>query len=316
MEAQRVLKIVLRLSLFIISLVLALIAAELGLRVLPASLSAGGHQMNFSAGDLANFQFDAEAGYLPRADSPEYDAWGCVRNNYKLEKPAGVKRILFIGDSATHRGRIIKALRTLYGEKDYEYWNAGVESFNTLQELVLYRRYNYKIHPDQVILTFHNNDFMQTPMVYKKDGKLELLSPLRDKRKLNMWLFSNSYLYRFWLGLSWGDINPERAIEVRSNLQALQTLTQQNNTDLRIILLPLLKPVADWTKSENWSREQSLKIFKELNIAYYDLLPVLQQACAKGEPLEEVTGDFWHPGDAMALAFARYLHEQNLLLGH
>ena len=309
-------KIALRLVLLLTSLALALIAAEFGLRFLSPRLSAGGQQMNFAAGTLATFQPDEEAGYLPKTDSQEYDAFGCVRNQYPVDKPAGVERILFLGDSVTHRARILKGLRKLYGDKSYEYWNAGVESFNTLQEVVLYRRYNYKIKPDQVILTFHNNDFMQTPVVYQKDGQMKIMSPLRDRRKMNMWLFDNSYFYRFWLGMSWREDNQEKVGEVRANLAELQQLLADQKVDFRVILLPLMKPVADWTKGENWSREQSLKIFQELKIAYYDLLPTMEKAASHHEKMVETAGDFWHPDDAMADQFARQLYDQKLLLAH
>jgi len=307
-------KIALRLVLLVGSLVFALVAAEFGLRFLSPRLSKGGEQMNFAAGTLASFQPDEEAGYLPKTESQEYDANGCLRNNYKLEKPPGVKRILFIGDSVTHRARIVNGLRKLYGEKGYEYWNAGVESFNTLQELVLYRRYNSKIKPDQVVLTFHNNDFMQTPIVYQKNGKMEIMSPLRDRRKMNMWLFDNSYFYRFWLGMAWREDNQEKSNEVRDNLAALQKLTGDQKVDFRVVLLPLMKPVSEWSKGENWSREQSLRIFKELNIQNYDLLPTMEKAAANHEKMVEADGDFWHPDDAMADQFAKQLYDENLLI--
>lgn len=307
-------KIALRLVLLVGSLLFALVAAEFGLRFLSPRLSKGGEKMNFAAGTLASFEPDEEAGYLPKTNSQEYDDYGCLRNNYRLEKPAGVKRILFIGDSVTHRARIVNGLRKLYGEKGYEYWNAGVESFNTLQELVLYRRYNSKIKPDQVVLTFHNNDFMQTPIVYQKNGKMEIMSPLRDRRKLNLWLFDNSYFYRFWLGMSWREDNQEKSDEVRDNLAALKQLTDEQKVDFRVVLLPLMKPVSEWSKGENWSREQSLSIFKDLNIQVYDLLPTMEKAAAANEKMVEATGDFWHPDDQMAEQFARQLYDEKLLI--
>jgi hypothetical protein len=315
-EAAGVRKIALRLILLVGSLVFALIAAEFGLRFLSPRLSQGGHQMNFAAGTLASFEPDPEAGYLPKLNSQEYDAFGCLHNQYKLEKPAGVKRILFLGDSVTHRGRIINGLRKLYGDKGYEYWNAGVESFNTLQELVLYRRHNAKIKPDQVILTFHNNDFMQTPIVYQKNGKMEIMSPLRDRRKMNMWLFDNSYFYRFWLGMSWKEDNQEKADEVRDNLADLQKLLADQKVDFRVVLLPLMKPSSEWYANEKWSREQSLKIFKELNLTFYDLLPTMEKAAANHENMVETAGDAWHPDDKMSAEFAEQLYREKLLLGH
>ena len=270
--------------------------------------------MNFAAGTLNSFVADDECGYLPRTDSDEYDHYGCRRNDYKLEKPAGKQRVLFMGDSVTHRGRIIRALQKLYGDSHYEYWNAGVESFNTEQELVLYRRHNAQIKPDQAILCFHNNDFMQTPIVYQKDGKLQMLTPQRDRKKINMWWFDNSYFYRFLIGLSWRGDSEEKAREVRANLVEMKQLMADQKVDFRIVLLPLMKPLKEWDEGENWSRQQSTQMFKELKIPYYDLLPCLEQMLQQGLAVEENAGDSWHPNDVAAAHFAEELKKQGLLV--
>jgi lysophospholipase L1-like esterase len=297
-------------------LLVGFVVAELGLRlILPSKLTQGGFQMNFAAGTLKSFVADDECGYLPKTNSDEYNEYGCLRNRYSIQKPAGKKRILFLGDSVTHRSRIILALAHLYGETGYEYWNAGVESFNTEQELVLYRRYNAKIKPDQVILSFHNNDFMQTPLVFQKDGNLQMLTPLRDRKRINMWWFSNSYFYRFLIGLSWRGDSEEKAVEVRRTLLEMKQLMADQKVDFRVVLLPLMKPHKDWDAGEDWSRQQSIEMFKSLQIRYYDLLPRLEEMLARGVTAEEQAGDSWHPNDAAAAEFAEELKKQNLLLG-
>jgi len=299
-----------------VSLILAVVLAELGLRlVFPSSdLTRGGYTMNFAAGTLKSFVQDEEAGYLPKANSEEYDQYGCLHNDYPKEKAAGKKRLLFIGDSVTHRARIVKALRKLYGDHAYEYWNAGVESFNTFQEMVLYRRLNAGIHPDQVILSFHNNDYMQTPMVFQKDGKLQMLTPARDRNRINMWWFENSYFYRLLVGMSWRGDSEDKVQEVRQALADLQKLTLEQKVELRVVLLPLMKPLKDWDEGELWSREESLKLFADLQLKYYDLLPTLESLVAQGVAVEERAGDSWHPNDAAAAAFAEQLKKQGMIL--
>lgn len=308
-------KVVLRLGLLLAGLVVGLIVAELAMRLFfPSDLTSGGHTMNFAAGTLDSFQPDPECGYLPKTNYGEYDRYGCIRNEYKLAKPAGKKRILFVGDSVTHRARLVNALRKLYGEADYEYWNAGVESFNTVQELALYRRYNAQIKPDQVILSFHNNDFMQTPLVYRKAGKLKIMAPQRDFRRINMWWFENSYFYRFLIGMQWRGDDDQKIAEVSATLRSFQELLAEQKVDFRVILLPLMKPLEDWDEGEKWSREESLKMFQALKLHYFDLWPRLEKFLASGARAAEAEGDFWHPNDAAAADLAQELKEKGLLL--
>ena len=62
-----------------------------------------------------------------------------------------------------------------------EYWNAGVEGYSTLQELEYYRRYLAGIQADHVVLVFHLNDFVTTPVTLR-DG--ERIISVRERRKV------------------------------------------------------------------------------------------------------------------------------------
>lgn len=294
-------------------LAVGLIASELAVRYLsPPGKTRGGHQMTFSAGTLESFMADDECGYLPKPDSIEYNRFGCMHNDYDgAIKPPHKKRILFAGDSVTHRGRLIAALRQLYGEEDYEYWNAGVESFNTRQELVLYRRYNSTISPDQVILTFHNNDFMLTPLVFAENGNLRILTPTAQRETIHPWWFENSTFYRYLLGRRGSQYQPQ---EVRQSLAEFRDLTASQGVDFRVIVLPIFKPVAQWDKNEMWSRQQTLAILQELKIPHYDMLGVLERLLEQGSEVQEQPGDNWHPNDEACRAFANDLKYRELLL--
>src|SRR5262249_23296537 len=99
-------------------------------------------------GGLSTFVIDPTFGFRPVLGEGPYTRFGTLANDYAAAKPPGVQRLLFIGDSVTHRGLIVDALRAEYGAQQYEYWNAGVEAFNTVQEVEYYRRFNRPIHPD------------------------------------------------------------------------------------------------------------------------------------------------------------------------
>ena len=298
---------------------------ELGLRLFfPDMVVAAGAQLKFHAGEQTNFEPDPECGYIPVLGNQTYDTYGCRVDRYDQKGKRlpdldptdrhGRKRLLFLGDSVTRRERIQDALEKAYGETRYEYWNAGVESFNTMQELVFYRRVNSKLKPDQVILTFHNNDFQDTPLVFKKDGELQIHFMRRDGNHINPWLFSHSYLYRWLTGLSLGNLDRRRQRQaVQEALAGFQSTTKAEKVIFSVILLPILKPYAQWTNKEKWSRENALQLLKEQQITTYDLFPDMEKALAEGITLPESPGDTWHPSPAAAEHFARYLVTQKII---
>lgn len=307
-------RILFRLILLFGGALFGLVAGETALRILkPPAASGGIQQTLFPVGQRTDYTPDDECGYLPKINGAEYGAQGCLFNDYPLEKTAGKTRVLFVGDSVTHRGRMITPLRRLYGEKGYEYWNAGVESFNTAQEVVLYRRYNHLIKPDLVVLTFHNNDFMQTPLVYRENGKLQLLTPLHDRNHINTWLFEYSWIYRCYVGRGWKSDQEEKAVRVRENLVELQKLVSAGGGRLKVVLLPLMKPLKDYDQGENWSRQHILAIVKELNLDAIDLAPALEEILPQNKQVVETAGDYWHPSQWAADHFAEVLYRQNLL---
>lgn len=307
-------RLLLRLAMLALGLMVGTMFAELALRLsLPAKFTLGGETMNFAAGTLSSFAADPEVGYLPRLNSPEYDADGCLRNSYPRQKVPGRLRVLFIGDSVTHRGQIVKALRELYGES-LEYWNAGVEGFNTAQEVELFLRHNHRIQPDHVVLTFHPNDFLPTPLVYNDaQGHMQLLIPHRERKAMNPWLFSRSHLYRLLLGLTWKRGQGQRVEEVRAQLQRLQSDLDARGVQLSVLMLPYIKPYRRWDRAERWNHAQGLALLKELKLRTFDLAPLMEQRAAAGGEHGESPGDAWHPNLETARAFAKKLKQEGLL---
>ena len=149
----------------------------------------------------SQFTIDPELGFMPKLGiNPEYNEFGTITNSYSIAEKNGKERLLFIGDSVTARGQIVSALRTLYGEQKFEFWNAGVESFNTIQEVNYYLKYNAKISPNHVILTFHMNDFETTPVAFESGNKLVVYAPNMPATNINPLLFRYSMIYRLILG--------------------------------------------------------------------------------------------------------------------
>ena len=105
----------------------------------------------------------------------EYNAYarvnsaGFIDRDYTLEKPAGVYRILVVGDSFTEGLRLpmSAAFHSILEEnlnnagKKVEVINAGVAGWGTDQELLFYRTIGRRYQPDMVLLAFFaGNDIM------------------------------------------------------------------------------------------------------------------------------------------------------------
>jgi hypothetical protein len=266
---------------------------------------------------LSSFTVDPNFGFRPILGSGRYTRFGTLANGYSETKRPGVTRLLFIGDSVTRRAQIVEALRAQYGSQRYEYWNAGVESFNTVQEVRYYKRFNRPIQPDHVILTFHLNDFETTPVAFREaDGTLVVYAPNRPIQRLNPWLFQHSYTYRYWLGLLSSRKAARSAIieEVRASLADLQRVVAGDHARLTVLVLPILRPLNDWKPEYREYRRLILEMLASLRIRHSDLLMPLNQALADGVVVAEDGDDlFWHPSHEAASYFAKYLRTQQLL---
>jgi len=303
-----------------LGIVLGLLTAEIMLRIFYpcSSFSSARELSHFQRKDVPPglYMPDDEIGYRPVFGKGPYTQWGTLTNSYSITKKKGITRLLFIGDSVTARGKIVNALKNVYGEECYEYWNAGVESFNTIQEVLYYIRYNSRIKPDHVILTFHPNDFETIPVAfYSIDGRLHVFAPNFPSRLINHRLFVNSLLYRLILG--WLYFSKTRLDEIiketEDALAKLQTVLNRDNINLTVLVLPVLKPPQSWDSAEKLTHAQIIDILQRLKIRYFDLLPALAEPLEKGMKLRESHFDFWHPDEKAAQIIAHYLYTNGLL---
>ena len=310
----------LNLLLTTLSVVVAVLLAEVLLRCyMPHSALGAGSELQWmreNPGDLRRvFTIDPAFGFRPLLGNNLYSEFGAKINTYDIEKAAGKERLLFIGDSVTRRGKLIAALRRLYGEERFEYWNAGVESFNTIQEVEFYKRYNIAIDPDHVILTFCLNDFETTPIAFRHEDRLVVYAPNTRLDKVNPWLFRHSYVYRLVLALAMtvgADGREGITREVRDSLTEMKSLLSADDTEFTILILPYFKPHETWTPDEKERRLSIIGIVEDLQIRHFDLLGVLNDAVRDGIEVQEIKGDFWHPSDEISTLFAGHLHEKGI----
>ncbi|MFA7479746.1 MAG: SGNH/GDSL hydrolase family protein [Vulcanimicrobiota bacterium] len=264
-------------------------------------------------GTLKEMYYDTQLGFFPRVgEGGEYGPHGCLSNEYDVGDRKGRQRILFIGDSVTHRHMIVDALRELYGDQDFEYWNAGVGGFNTEQILELYRRHNQEIEPDHVVFTFHNNDFQLTPVAVEENGEPVLYIPDHPPMQASHSIIGRSALYRLWLRFVTPDY--ERAPEeVKRDVAELQRLIQEQGAKFSVVLFPILASYDTWALREQRSRRQALEILDALEIRYFDPLEALPEDLASCKLLRQEPDDTWHPSSEGGMLMAKFLHQGGLL---
>ncbi len=303
-----------RAALFVLATGLALLVAELAVRRI-APLEELFPQWHWDAVPTdfeESYTTDGNLGYRPVLGAGEYSEFGTVVNEYPMTKREGVTRVLFLGDSVTHRWQMQKVLVERCRASPVEFWNAGVEGFNTGQEVEYYLRWNYRVAPDHVTLVFHNNDFVATPVVFRdRAGKLVVVNPHAYLSKTNVTLAGWSHLYRHYLKARISRMLEEDPItsakETRAALDSLKSNLEDNGIGFNIILVPVFKPLDEWTAYEKRSRSLSLEIFEELGIPFFDLVRPLKVAARKGLELPESPGDIWHPSAQVAGRLARHL---------
>ncbi len=267
--------------------------------------------------DLSQFfTVDADIGFHPILGKGFYSPYGTLPNDYPLEKRPNVTRLLFIGDSVTLRGKIIHEIKERYDDIAFEYWNAGVESFNTAQEVKFYLRYNSAIQPDHVILTFHLNDFEATPVAFFNEKKqLVVYIPHAPLKPINRWLFEKSCLYRWLVGITLKPEQGKQAVkeEIQTHLRILRDTLAERHIKLTIFVFPLLKSSQEWSQEEQKNRDSIIDMLQHLHIRYFDFFDVCQAAIRNGIQVQETPGDSWHPSAEAAQLFAQHIYEHGWL---
>jgi hypothetical protein len=249
------------------------------------------------------YQVDDELGFRPVLGGAGYGPHGCKWNEYAPEKPAGKRRMLFLGDSVTERQKIVDALRARLGE-DWEYWNAGVPAYATEQELGYYRDYLGGIDADHVVLTFHLNDYETTPIVFEVDGELVSVHSRVGTRTPSPWLMRNSYLYRFVWTFLVARTGASRKVALEADvaraLGGLRDLVAARGAELTVLVLPWLQERSEWPPPKPRHHELTVQTLAELGIRHHAFLDTLDRAIASAVPVCEHHKDPQHPSAEFA----------------
>ncbi len=236
---------------------------------------------------------------------------GLRDREFSLEKPAGVVRILMLGDSLTFgwgapvEGSTPKALERLLnaagGPTRYEVINTGVGNTNTAMQTAGFMNRGYQFHPDVVVLNYFINDAEETPE--KKEnwftdhsyaavflaGRLDILE--RTYFGKADWQQYYRDLYR-----------PEAAgwQEARRSLDRLTAFCADKGYKLLIVNYPELHELAPYPFADISAEIAGLA--RQRNLPFLDLLPSISDQ----EPTSLwVTSTDSHPNAKAAELFAQ-----------
>jgi lysophospholipase L1-like esterase len=276
-----------------------LILAEVVLRLIDF-----GHPY-YSAPELYRPSADPRVLFEPRPGFVGYSEGTSVTTNRRglrerelpLAKPAGTRRILFLGDSVTFGpgvrddepyARQVEALLQADGAGPVETVNAGVVGYNTTQELGRLEDAGFAYQPDAVVLTFVVNDLLETFSIF--DHQYEptgLLAPAKA------WLRRNSNLYRFVQNVYWrvaqevrrardGQTEPlrkrDRLEERLATLDEIIRTTRAHGAAFLLVLYPdnLDDPVSPGPAGERFTvREELVRFAEREQVPYVDLTAAL-----------------------------------------
>jgi lysophospholipase L1-like esterase len=207
---------------------------------------------------------------------------GLRERELAIPKPAGTRRVVFLGDSVTFGAgvrddepfpRLLEAAVNGAGSGPIETVNTGVVGYNTLQELARLEHAGLSYQPDAVVLTFVVNDLLETFSIF--DHQYEPTGALAN---VKVWLRRNSHLYRFVQNIYWrigqemrrsreGPVEPlrkrDRLEERLATLSQIIQMSRTNGATFLLVLYPdnLGDPVSPGPSGERVSVREELERF-------------------------------------------------------
>jgi hypothetical protein len=271
-----------------------------------------------AAREATMIQADDELGHAPVLGGEWYDEHGVLRSSPRVDGDGPDTTFLFLGDSVTRRGSLVTPLAALWDGGKATFWNAGVESWNPMQEVAGYFRSQRALQPQRIVLTLHNNDLTESTVACLKDGALTLCNPGSFVPIDPAW-YRRSILYELLVHFRHTDrLRPAhytfREREVEAALARLRDDAASIGAQFSIVLLPIFAAPAAQQEHERRAREQELAMLERLRVPFLDLQPVCDEISAAGLDVRVTPTDPYHPDDACGAMLAAAAAD--LVLGH
>jgi lysophospholipase L1-like esterase len=222
---------------------------------------------------------------------------GLRERDLPLAKAPDTRRVVFLGDSVTFGAgvkddepfpRLLEVSINGSGAGPVETVNTGVVGYNTIQELARLEQAGLPYQPDVVVLTFVVNDLLETFSIF--DHQYEPTGMLAD---VKVWLWRNSFLYRFVQQMYWrvgqelrrareGSTEPlrkrDRLEERLATLDEIVQTTRASGASFLLVLYPdnLSDPVSPGPSGERLTVREELERFAiRARVPLVDLSEVL-----------------------------------------
>jgi lysophospholipase L1-like esterase len=313
-----------RLAMLIFSSVLALFMLELGCRILVPRLKFE----NLKMANWPNHEIFQPSDVLPFELAPNIpnfsNSLGMRDRERTIDKPKGVIRVVFLGDSIAMYGRFTDLLEQRLGRMFpgmYEIWNCSVGGYGIRDYAIQMRKRISRYKPDLVIVAFCLNDLDSTPvMYYDTQGNLNCYLPIPGiPTALDFWLYKRSWAYRRWLEIlarrDPGLRDSGSVPEGEKALLIIETEAARMGAPFRAVVFPALKPESEWTKREMDGYVNITGLLKKHRIPYLDLseaFPPDHRSALRRRPDDVIhTND---AGDRLAAdAILKFLREQGFV---
>jgi lysophospholipase L1-like esterase len=201
-----------------------------------------------------------------------------------IAKPAGCRRILFLGDSYTlgwgvpEEATFSRQLEQMLAKAGSasQVFNLGVGNYNSAMEVALLKQQGLKLDPDLIVLLYYINDVEPTPelgsMSYWMQKHFYLLGFIRTKvRQLALMGKGGDWLENYYRKLYAAD-----APGFKQNRQALLELAELcRSRNIRLLMVN----IPDLRRLDNYPFQYATTFIRDVaaanGVPFLDLLPAL-----------------------------------------
>ncbi|MHB9154683.1 MAG: SGNH/GDSL hydrolase family protein [Endomicrobiales bacterium] len=295
-------------------LCIGLLLMELLLRTLPGYSQQAMLNANFNwdhCEDRPSYRPSKLFGYelIPNAN-PSVNSFGMRDREYSRAKPAGVFRILLLGDSICQLGRWHEYLEeALNLDRPVEILNAGVSAWGLNQYYLYLKHKGLQFEPDLVLigLCLNDVDARETPIIFpnRKQRKtffytisVGQVGSRPSPNDVNFFLFRHCALYRF-LAAQYLLATKDKRITVTGDMKALAEMKEMTRGRILGVVFPYLKPLSEYDDRERGHDYERTKQYLEgAGIENYDLTADFNRYGAKIISFREWPHDKIHFNDA------------------
>lgn len=307
------------LSLLLVSLIIALFVTEGIFRLAPLLRQRYAYKMFVTRFSPITWLGQEDSSHIYRPSdllgyeripnsAPNINSYGLIGEEFSIEKPKDVFRILILGNSIAAQNYFVEILKEKFNnlpiETKFELINAGVGGYQLWHYARFLKYRGIKFNPDMVLISFAGDDASVNRHTYYKTEKgfevFSIASPrVLNKIMFNMTLFRRSYVYRIFVIASENIIarknqyTPQK--ESNHHLSTIKKICKDSNIPLFGFIWPWLSSMdidIDPTQ-ESKVLKILVKGLEDVDIDYIDLDKVFPRQGR--EFLREWKNDPVHP---------------------